>query len=201
MTPDPLTVTPDTQVMDAMKLLKGAGFRRLPVLDGDVLVGLTTRRDLHEATPSRATTLSVWELNYLLSRLTVGEMMVRELITAQADEYLEDVALRMQQHGLGGLPVLGEAGQLSGIITAGDVMRALTGILGTTAGGVRLTLDMPDVPGSLARATQAALPSNIVSVATAGASDGHRQFVVRLNGEGTRGVRQRLREVGIDVLD
>ena len=64
--------------MDALRILKERGFRRLPVMDGERLVGITTRKDLKDAMPSKATTLSVWELNYLLSKLTVGEMMTLE---------------------------------------------------------------------------------------------------------------------------
>ncbi|ANE44095.1 CBS domain-containing protein [Deinococcus puniceus] len=208
MTPDPMTVMPDTPVMDALKILKERGFRRLPVMQGGQLVGITTRKDLKDAVPSKATTLSVWELNYLLSKLTVAEMMARPVITASEGEYMEDAALRMQEHAVGGLPVLDDFGQLCGIITITDVLRAFTNIMGLREGGKRLTLDMPDVPGSLARATQAIHPSNIISVATyhkdtdpTDAEAGRRRFVMRVTGEGVRDVRARVRAVGIDVLD
>ncbi|MFC4639398.1 CBS and ACT domain-containing protein [Deinococcus hohokamensis] len=201
MTREPITVTPDTPVMDALKILKEGNFRRLPVVEGHQLVGITTRKDLKDAMPSKATTLSVWELNYLLSKLTVAEMMARPVVTAAEGEYMEDAALRMQEHHVGGLPVLNDAGRLSGIITTMDVLRAFTGILGMREGGQRLTLDMPDVPGSLERATQAVLPSNIISVATYGSQDGHRRFVMRVNGEGVRDVRRRVQDAGISVLD
>lgn len=201
MTREPITVTPDTPVMDALKILKEGNFRRLPVVEGPHLVGITTRKDLKDAMPSKATTLSVWELNYLLSKLTVAEMMARPVVTAAEGEYMEDAALRMQEHHVGGLPVLNDAGRLSGIITTMDVLRAFTGILGMREGGQRLTLDMPDVPGSLERATQAVLPSNIISVATYGSQNGHRRFVMRVNGEGVRDVRRRVHDAGIHVLD
>ncbi|PTA69224.1 CBS and ACT domain-containing protein [Deinococcus arcticus] len=202
MTPNPITVTPDTPVMDALKILKEGNFRRLPVVDaGGGLVGITTRKDLKDAMPSKATTLSVWELNYLLSKLTVAEMMARPVITAAEGEYMEDAALRMQEHHVGGLPVLNDAGALSGIITTMDVLRAFTGILGMREGGKRLTLDMPDVPGSLERATGAVLPSNIISVATFGGENGRRRFVMRVSGEGVQDVRRRVQNAGIDVLD
>lgn len=208
MTPDPITVLPDTPVMDALKILKERGFRRLPVMQGGQLLGITTRKDLKDAVPSKATTLSVWELNYLLSKLTVSEMMARPVITASEGEYMEDAALRMQEHAVGGLPVIDDFGQLCGIITITDVLRAFTNIMGLREGGKRLTLDMPDVPGSLARATQAIQPSNIISVATfhkdtdqEDIGAGRRRFVMRVTGEGVRDVRARVRAVGIDVLD
>jgi len=204
MTRSPITVTPSTPVMDALKLLKEHGFRRLPVMDGDRLVGITTRKDLKDAMPSKATTLSVWELNYLLSKLTVQEMMARPVFTATEGEYMEDVALRMQERSVGGLPVLDSAGRLTGIITITDVLRAFIDIMGLREGGQRLTLDMPDLPGSLAQAAGAVQPSNIISVATYGhtttGGQPRRRFVMRVTGEGAREVRSRVKEAGIDVL-
>lgn len=81
MTPNPVSVSPDTPVLDALKLLKEHSFRRLPVMDGQNLVGIVTDKDLKDAMPSKATTLSVWELNYLLAKLTVHEVMAKPVIT------------------------------------------------------------------------------------------------------------------------
>jgi acetoin utilization protein AcuB len=201
MTPAPITVSPETPVLDALKLLGDHGFRRLPVVEDGRLIGITTRKDLRDAMPSKATTLSVWELNYLLSKLTVAEMMSRPVVTASEHEDMEDAALRMQEHRVGGLPVLNDAGKLSGMVTVSDVLRAFTEILGLREGGVRLTLDMPDVPGSLARAMQALIPSNVISVATAGGQDGRRRFVIRVVGDEMNGAAARVRAAGIDVTD
>ena len=201
MTPNPLTVSPETPVLDALKLLKERGFRRLPVMENGKLAGIVTRKDLKDAMPSKATTLSVWELNYLLSKLSVSEVMARPVVTATEGEYMEDAALRLQEHGIGGMPVLSNGGRLSGIITVTDVLRAFTEIMGLKEGGKRLTFDMPDVPGSLAKATAAVRPSNIISVATAGQSGDRRRFVMRLVGEGTEGAAARAREAGIEVLE
>ncbi len=201
MTPEPTTATPDTPVLDALRLLREKGFRRLPVMDGARLTGIVTRKDLKDATPSQATTLSVWELSALLSKLTVGEIMARPVVTAKEEEYMEDAALRMQERGVGGLPVLGEGGQLSGIITVSDVLRAFTEIMGLREGGKRLTFDLPDVPGSLARATAAAAPSNIISLATAGRVGGHRRFVMRVVGEDAAGAAARARAAGLEVVE
>lgn len=93
MTPNPVSVSPDTPVLDALKLLKEHSFRRLPVMDGQNLVGIVTDKDLKDAMPSKATTLSVWELNYLLAKLTVHEVMAKPVITIEADQPLEGVAL------------------------------------------------------------------------------------------------------------
>ena len=199
MTPDPITVSPEMPVMAALSILKERGFRRLPVVQDGQLIGITTRRDLKDAVPSQATTLSIWEVTALLSKLTVGEMMATNVISAAEDEYMEDAARRMRRGDVGGLPVLGERGELRGIITVGDVLEAFTHILGQDEGGERLNLRLPDVPGSLERAARAAQPSNIISLATSGASAGERGFVVRLVGEDARGARERLRAAGFEV--
>ena len=96
MTPAPLTFAPNTVVLEALKLLQKRGFRRLPVVDGATLVGIVTDKDLKDAMPSKATTLSVWEMNYLLAKLTVREVMASPVKTCRASDTLESAALIMQ---------------------------------------------------------------------------------------------------------
>ena len=200
MSPAPLTVPPETPVLEALRLLKERRFRRLPVVEGSRLVGMVTDKDLKDAMPSKATTLSVWELNYLLAKLTVREVMAHPVVTAQANETLEDAALRMQERKVGGLPVLDNAGALVGMLTITDVLGALVQVLGLKEGGVRVTVELPDVPGSLARAAEAIKPSNILSVATAGKSGDTRRFVIRASGDGLEGLAERLERAGIAVV-
>jgi len=200
MTPNPTTITPDTPVLDAIKLLKDQGYRRLPVVDGNKLVGIVTDKDLKDAMPSKATTLSVWELNYLLSKLTVAEVMAKPVITVEADEPLEEAALLMEEYRIGGLPVM-EKGTLVGIITITDVLKAFIEVMGLREGGLRLTLDVADEPGALERLGAAVKPSNIVSVATAGRRDGKRVIVIRVTGEQIETVVDRLKAAGEEVLD
>jgi len=200
MTPDPVTITPDTPVLEAIKLLKEKGFRRLPVLENGRLVGIVTDKDLKDAMPSKATTLSVWELNYLLSKLTVSEVMAKPVITVQAEEPLEEAALLMEEYKVGGLPVL-DGNKLAGIITITDVLRAFIEVMGMKEGGVRITFDVPDRPGALAHAAQAVPPANIVSVATAGKHGGLRRIVMRVTGEEAEKVPERLEAAGERVID
>jgi acetoin utilization protein AcuB len=197
MSPAPLTVSPETPVLEALRLLKERGFRRLPVVEGSKLIGIVTDKDLKDAMPSKATTLSVWEMSYLLAKLTVREVMASPVLTVNSLETLEDAALRMQERKLGGMPVLDNAGALVGILTITDVLGALVRVLGLKEGGVRVTLEVPDQPGALGVAVEAIKPSNILSVATAGLRDGQRRFVLRVNGEGLDGLSDRLRAAGI----
>ena len=201
MTENPQTVTSRTPVLEAMQMLRAGGYRRLPVLEGDKVVGIVTDRDLKEATPSRATTLSVYELNYLLSKLTVKEVMSTPAATVAPSDPVERAALLMEERKISGLPVV-EDEQLVGIFTITDMLRAFVAVLGLREGGTRVTVSLPDEPGVLSHVTEAAAPANIVAAVTAGVQPGHRREVVlRVVGEDAANFPSRLKERGVDVLD
>ena len=199
MTPHPLSISPETTVPEALRLLDEHRFRRLPVLENGKLIGIVTAKDLKDAQPSKANTLSVWELSALLERLAVRDIMAFPVITVLEDDYIEDAALKLQEYKIGGLSVVNHSGRLVGLLTITDVLEAFIQTMGYGEGGKRLTLTMPDVPGSLARAVRAVIPSNILSVATAGADRGERRFVLRVVGEGLDDVEARVEDAGIEV--
>lgn len=124
MTPNPITIAPKTTLPDAHNLMKQANIRRLPVIDHGQLVGIVTLGDVREAEPSNATTLSIFELNYLLAKLTVDKIMTREPLTISPDATIREAARQMLAHKIGGLPVMDE-GRLVGIITESDIFRVL----------------------------------------------------------------------------
>ncbi len=201
MTANPRTASADTPVMEAMQLLREGGFRRLPVVRDGKLIGIVTDRDLKEATPSKATTLSVYELNYLLSKLQVKDVMKAPVITVRANDAIENAALLMEEHRVSGLPVL-EEGRMIGILTITDLTRAFVSFLGMREGGTRVTVDLPDEPGVLARVAEAGPPSNIVAAVTTGVQQGHRRrLVLRVTGDDADGFPDRLRQLGIEVVD
>ena len=201
MTADPQTVTAATPVMEAMQRLRDGGYRRLPVVRDGKLVGIVTDRDLKEATPSKATSLSVYELNYLLSKLTIKDVMTAPVMTIGPDGAIEEAALVMETHRVSGLPVV-DHGKLVGILTITDLLRAFVRFLGLREGGTRVTVDLPDQPGVLARAAEAAPPSNVVAVVTAGVIEGERRrLVLRVAGEDAEGFPDRLKAKGIEVRD
>ena len=123
MTPNPITVTPKTTLPEAHKLMKECRIRRLPVVDHNRLVGIVTLGDIREAEPSDATTLSIYELHYLLAKLTLGEIMTREPITIKPDATLREAAKAMLEHKIGALPIL-DGTRLVGILTETDLIRA-----------------------------------------------------------------------------
>ena len=134
MTPDPITIGPNTTLPEAARLMKECNIHRLPIVDNERLVGIVTLGDIREASPSNAHSLSIYELNYLIARLTVGEIMTRHPITVTPDMSVEAAARLMLEHKIGGLPVM-DGNRLVGIITETDIFRLLV-----TEGELRKTL-------------------------------------------------------------
>jgi len=124
MTPNPITITPQTTLPEAYRLMDKYFVRRLPVINKGKLVGIVTRGDIREAQASTATTLSVYELNYLLDQIPAKEFMAYKPITISPDATIAEAARLMLQYKVGGLPVV-ENGELVGIITETDLCRLL----------------------------------------------------------------------------
>lgn len=124
MTPNPITIVPKTTLPEAHNLMKESKIRRLPVVDRGRLVGIVTLGDVREAEPSNATSLSIYELNYLLSKLTVDKIMTRDPLTISPDATIREAAHIMLEHKIGGLPVM-EGERIVGIITESDIFRVL----------------------------------------------------------------------------
>lgn len=201
MTANPITVEPTTSVSEALRLMDGRKIRRLPVLRGGQLVGIVTLLDLMRVSASPATSLSIYELRYLLDKLTVQEAMTRRVITVAPDEPIEQAALLMREHKIGGLPVV-EDGRLVGIITETDIFDAFVDLLGMRKPGVRLEVDCADRPGELARIASviAARGLNIHSVVATPARPGQAHLVFRIQGDDMASLAAELeREAGCRV--
>jgi acetoin utilization protein AcuB len=125
MTESVISVPPDTPIAKAHQIMKKNKVRRLPVMKDGRLLGIVTIGDIREATPSDATTLSIWELNYLWAQLKVENVMSRKVLTVTADEPLINAAQIMLENKISGLPVLDNTNQVVGIITESDVFRML----------------------------------------------------------------------------
>ncbi|MCA9874712.1 MAG: CBS domain-containing protein [Anaerolineales bacterium] len=124
MTSPVIRITPETTLPEAHQLMSENNVRRLPVVDeNDRLVGIVTRGDVRGAEPSQATSLSVWELNYLLSNLYVDEIMTKSPVTIQEEATIGEAARLMLEYRISGLPVVNRFGQLAGIITESDIFR------------------------------------------------------------------------------
>jgi len=155
MSKHPLTIGPDESVSSAHRYMVEQKVRHLPVVDKNgKMIGLVTEEDLLKAEPSSATSLSIWEINSLLERVTVKQVMIRDVITCSEDMPIEDAAELLLEHKIGCLPVIrGEA--LTGIITESDLFRTFMELFAARQKGLRITLEVPDRSGELAKVAQA----------------------------------------------
>jgi len=204
MTPNPITVTEDTTFEDALRLIRDRKIRRLPVLNKEGhLVGIVSEKDLLYASPSPATSLSVFEMHYLLSKLKMKEVMTRRVITVGEDCPLEEAARIMVDHKIGCLPVLRD-GNLVGIITETDIFKTFVEMLGGREKGLRLTLDVTEGKGVLAAiATEIAKENgNIVTLATfQGKKPGERVITVKVTDVLKESIIKGLETTGAKVLN
>jgi len=205
MSDEVITAPPELPIMEAAELMKREGIRRLPVVHKGKLVGIVTQGDIQEASPSDATSLSIWELNYLLARITLEEIMTRDVVTISPETPVEEAALLMRERKVGGLPVV-EDGKLVGIITESDIFEVMIEVMGVRQGGARLTLELADRPGALAEALDLikGRKVNVFSVVTCEecpAPPGHGVVVVRLATADPAPIVKDLKEAGINVSE
>ena len=180
-----ITIKPETPIMDVHNLMRKEHIRRLPVIDERKrLVGIVSEKDILHAKPSGATSLSVWEVQYLLSEITVEEVMTRDVITVNEDTPLEEAARIMADNKIGGLPVLRD-GKVVGIITETDLFKIFLEMLGAREHGIRLAVLVPNTPGGLVQLTKAIfdIGGNILALGTfLGESCDNREVTMKVAG-------------------
>jgi acetoin utilization protein AcuB len=204
MTPDPIVVHPDTSFGDAMELLRTKKIRRLPVVDDKgVLVGIVVEKDLLKAAPSPATTLSVYEIPYLLSKLKIKDIMTKRVITVEEDWPLEEAARVMVEHKIGCLPVV-RGNKVIGIITETDIFRAMTLALSGEPQSLRVMVQVPDQKGELAKLSNqvAQMGGDIRSLVTlVGKESKQGEITMKVLGVKRDELVPALEKVGIKVVD
>jgi acetoin utilization protein AcuB len=149
-----ITISPDMPISEALNLMKKERIRRAPVVNNGKLAGIVSDKDLLNASPSPVTTLSIWEMNYLLSKVTVSQVMTDNVLTVTEDTPIEQAARIMADNKIGGLPVLRD-GHVVGIITETDLFKVFLELLGAREAGIRVTALIEDQPGQLANITEA----------------------------------------------
>ena len=179
MKKDLITITKDERMTTARKIMKEKNIRHLPVVDGKKLIGLVTNMDIRKAEASPATSLEIRELHYLLDKLTVGEIMTRNVITISPDISVEEATTLLHDNKIGCLPVV-EDGNLVGILTENDVMDMLIDVMGMKEKGSRLEVLVDDKPGALADLTRIIKEHNvnITSVVTDTAEEAGKRLIV-----------------------
>lgn len=167
-----ITISPDVPVMDALGMMRKEHIRRLPVVRHGKLVGIVSEKDLLYASPSQATSLSVWELNSLLSKIKVSDVMTKDVTSVQVDTPLEEAARILADNTIGGLPVMQE-GKMVGIITETDLLKIFLEMLGARETGVRMNVLVRNQPGEIVKLSQAIFKENgnIIALGTFSGDD------------------------------
>jgi acetoin utilization protein AcuB len=205
MSVNPITVHPNIPFQDALRLMQEHRIRRLPVVDNTgKLVGVVSERDLLYASPSPATSLSVWELNYLLSKLEIGELMQKEVYTTTPDTPIEDAARLMIDRKIGGLPVIDQYYHVVGVITETDIFKSFVEMVSGGRKGLRLTVRMAEKRGALAELISALsnLGGDIISVSSFYDRDpGERELVIKVRHLRKEQVSPTLHALGDQLID
>jgi acetoin utilization protein AcuB len=149
-----ITVTPDDPINDVLAMFRREHIRRAPVINKGKLVGIVSETDLLNASPSDVSTLSIWEMNYLLSKVTVKRVMSKKVITVTVDTPIEEAARIMADNKIGGLPVINN-GRVVGMITETDLFKIFFELMGARQKALRVTATVEDKRGELARVTKA----------------------------------------------
>lgn len=204
MTANPVTVTPDTVVSEALSTMRQHNVRRMPVLNRKGhLVGIISEKDLLYASPSPATSLNVYEIGYLLSKLKIKEIMARDVITITEDEPLEEAARVMVDNSVSGLPVM-KGDKVVGIITETDIFKTLIEMMGARDAGIRVTLHVQDQPGTLRdiAGAIASIGGDIVTLGTFYSENGgHGTLVVKVNRVEKQALISALKALDVNIVD
>ncbi len=204
MTHPVITVRANVPIMDAYELMKNEKIRQLPVVDqkGN-LVGMLSEREILHASPSKATSLSVWEMNYLMSRVTVDEIMTSEVVTVDVETPLEEAARILAENKLGGLPVMRD-GRLAGIVTETDLFKIFLELFGAHEPGIRMTVLVPNQPGELSKLTSTIYKAggNILALGTSRGEDTNTvELTMKIEGVGKTSLREAVKGQVRKIID
>ena len=204
MSKPPITVRADAGVDKALQLMHSEDVRRLPVVDKQgKMVGIVSELDLLKVSPSPATTLSIYEIPYLLSKIKMKDVMTTDVVSVTEDTALEDAARLMADSKIGGLPVL-RGDDVVGMITETDLFKAFLEMLGGRQDGVRVTVVIPSAKGQLAKITGkiAEMDGNILALGTMMGDDpSHYLVTVRVEDVEETQLVAAMKELGFEVRD
>jgi len=198
-----ITLTPDVPVQEALAIFRREHIRRAPVMKGSKLVGIVSSTDLLHASASSVTSLSVWELHYLLSRITVSRVMTRKVLTVTEDTPIEEAARVMADNKIGGLPVMRD-GVVIGIITETDLFKLFLEFMGAREKGVRISALIDNKRGQLAAITKSVADAggNFLAFGQfAGTDPTTRLVTMKIAGLAREGARKTLRPTVRKIID
>jgi acetoin utilization protein AcuB len=187
MTRKVLTVAPDDYLSDALAIMKEKSIKHLPVAKSGVLKGIISDRDIKEYSPSKASSLDIYELHYLLANTKIKDLARPKVITTTPDASVEEAAMIMLDNNIGCLPVI-EGGKIAGIISDKDIFHALVDITGVRHGGHRICVTIEDRAGSIKEVADVVRKYGfrLLGILTSyeGVKDGYRKVVIRTQGKG-----------------
>lgn len=188
MTPEVITVSPDTSLLKTGKILKESNVRRVPVVDNSgAVIGIISDRDVKDASPSKATTLDMYEMHYLLAEIKARQIMTKNPITIKSSDTVEKAAMIMLDNKIGGLPVVDD-GKLVGIISDQDVFKALVNITGAREGGAQLGISLENKLGAMRPILDLIRNrgGRIISILSANNDAGERTIFLRIKNMNSR---------------
>jgi acetoin utilization protein AcuB len=201
-----ISITPDMPINDVLAMFRKERIRRAPVIKDGRLVGIVSDRDLLYASPSPATTLSVWEMHYMISKVTVKQVMTRKVLTVNEDTPIEEAARIMADNKIGGLPVMSSTGtrRVAGMITETDLFKIFLEFMGARRKGTRVTALISDNPNQLAKLTRAIaqMGGNFISFGMFTGDNLNSNLVTfKVNGLGEREIKQALENSVLKFCD
>ena len=200
MVPSPIVIGPNQSVSEAIDLMSENNLHRLPVVDGvGKLVGLVTEGLIASNTPNNTSTLSVFELNYLLNKLTIGEIMIKDVVTIGKEALLEEAAMLMRKNDIGCLPVVDEEGTLEGIITHNDIFTAFIDLLGYNHNGMRYVISIKEDRPGVIQDIAKVIAENDISISNIAVYKGTRGIEIAVIIYGYKDIADKLEEAGYDV--
>lgn len=202
MTKNPYTIQVNASINALMALMREKNLKKVPVLDGDKLVGIVTDRDVERVSPSTATTLSIFEINYLLSKSTVRDAMTKNVLTASPEDHIEDAAVLMRDQHVSALLVVDENKKLIGIVTESDLFDALIDMLGARFKGTRIIIKLANKPGMLSKLTGviAETGTNISHLAMIVADDdSDAEMLLRTDSEEPTALKEAITKAGFNI--
>ncbi len=200
MTKNPVCISKETSISQALDLMNKNDFHRLPIVEQGKLVGLITEGTIADHSPTKATSLSMHELNYLLSKTTVAEIMIKDIEIIHPDALLEEAAVKMRKRNVGCLPVV-ENEKVVGIITQNDIFEAFVDLLGYYTEGYRYVIEIDeDHPGILSSIAEIFFTqkANITNLAVYHKED-HIDVVIRANNVNPEQMKKLLKEKGFHI--
>ncbi len=200
MTANPFTISPDQTVPEAHEIMTVNGVKRLPVMKNGKLVGVVSKEDILQASPSNATTFSMGEITYLLSKMKVSKIMNKNTITISSSALLEEAAILMRDNNVGFLPVVDDE-KLVGILTETNIFDSFIELLGFREPGTRLTVEAKDEPGIMANLTGiiGEFGANITHVAVYRGANGKSSVVIGINSLNTSEMEKSIESHGYKI--